>query len=138
MLLVLMTNDHVDDTERYLLFVQGNSIDFEAEVVAQCDALMEAIKHRKQELLASVGHERDLKVRVLKDQVSQCTGLLQRTTGLLHFCIEVLKESDSASFLQVRFKCLKMIGSNNASCNIWPWIQIKMKNFTQVFQISME
>ena len=70
-------------------------------VVAQCDALIEAIKHRKQELLESVQEEKELKIHVLKDQGSHCTSLLQRTTGLLHFCIEVLKESDPASFLQV-------------------------------------
>lgn len=70
-------------------------------MAAQCDALIEAIKKRKQELLVHVAEERDLKISMLKEQASQCTALLQRTTGLLHFSIEVLKESDPASFLQV-------------------------------------
>jgi len=37
----------------------------------------------------------------LQDQQSNCTGKLQQTTGLIQFCIEALKETDSAAFLQV-------------------------------------
>lgn len=92
------------------IFIKGNCLDFEATVAAQCDALIEAIKKRKQELLVHVAEERDLKISMLKEQASQCTALLQRTTGLLHFSIEVLKESDPASFLQV---CMI---SNRLSC----------------------
>lgn len=32
-----------------------------------------------------------------------CTGKLQQTTGLIQFCIEALKETDNAAFLQVTF-----------------------------------
>ncbi|XP_033734829.1 E3 ubiquitin-protein ligase TRIM9-like isoform X1 [Pecten maximus] len=97
--------------------VHGNSVDFEAVVVAQCDALIEAIKYRKQELIESVAQEKDLKTRVLKDQVSHCTSLLQRTTGLLHFCIEVLKESDAASFLQVSSGLLSRVSVADQNFN---------------------
>ena len=81
--------------------VQGNSAEFEKTVVAQCDALIDVIKQRKAELLENVQEEKAVKVRMLKEQVSDCTALLQRTTGLIQFCIEVLKESDSTGFLQV-------------------------------------
>ncbi|KAL8608862.1 hypothetical protein ACOMHN_052180 [Nucella lapillus] len=81
--------------------VSGNCAEFEKTVIAQCDALMEVIRQRKQELLASVLEERDLKITTLKEQVSDCTALLHRTTGLLQYCIEVLKETDHPSFLQV-------------------------------------
>lgn len=37
----------------------------------------------------------------LQEQQSSCTGKLQHTTGLIQFCIEALKETDSAAFLQV-------------------------------------
>ena len=89
---------------------QGNCAEFEKTVVSQCDALIEVIKQRKAELLENVAEEKDMKVRTLKEQVSDCTALLQRTTGLLQFCIEVLKESDAPSFLQVSliyiYKCI--------------------------------
>ena len=69
------------------------------EVIETFD--FETIKQRKQELLDSVRAEKETKICVLKEQVSDCTSLLQRTTGLLQFCIEVLKESNPTSYLQV-------------------------------------
>ncbi|XP_070180579.1 E3 ubiquitin-protein ligase TRIM9-like [Littorina saxatilis] len=81
--------------------VSGNCMEFEKTVVAQCDALMEIIRQRKEELLANVHEEREVKISTLKEQVADCTNLLHRTTGLLQYCIEVLKESDYSSFLQV-------------------------------------
>lgn len=80
---------------------QANCLEFEALVVSQCDSLIDAITQRKHELLEFVSHERELKTKILKDQASSCTSHLQKTTGLLYFCVEVLKESDPTSFLQV-------------------------------------
>ena len=78
-------------------------MEFEALVTSQCDSLIDALKRRKQELLEFVSHEREMKTKILKDQAASCTSHLQRTTGLLYFCVEVLKESDPTSFLQVSF-----------------------------------
>lgn len=36
-----------------------------------------------------------------QEQQINCTGKLQQTTGLIQFCIEALKETDNAAFLQV-------------------------------------
>ncbi|XP_067681713.1 E3 ubiquitin-protein ligase TRIM9-like [Haliotis asinina] len=97
--------------------VNGNSNEFEATVVAQCDALIEAIKKRKVELLESVQVEKDTKVKTLKEQVSHCTSLLQRTTGLLQFCIEVLKESNPSSFLQVSNGLIERVAAADTNFN---------------------
>lgn len=86
-----------------LCLLQENCVEFEEMVVAQCDALIEALENRKQQLLEYIRQDKEVKVRVLKDQVTMCTCKLQHTTGLLQFCIEALKETDSAAFLQVRF-----------------------------------
>jgi hypothetical protein len=40
-------------------------------------------------------------IHLLQEQQVNCTGKLQHTTGLIQFCIEALKETDSAAFLQV-------------------------------------
>jgi tripartite motif-containing protein 9/67 len=58
-------------------------------------------------IVENVHQEKDMKVRVLKEQVTHCTTLLQRTTGLLHFCIEVLKEGDPASYVLLMSKSYK-------------------------------
>ncbi|XP_071162888.1 E3 ubiquitin-protein ligase TRIM9-like isoform X1 [Mytilus edulis] len=97
--------------------VHGNCTEFEARVVAQCDALIESLKKRKLELIENVHQEREMKVRVLKEQVTHCTSLLQKTTGLLHFCIEVLKEGDPASFLQVSNGLLSRVNMANQNFN---------------------
>ncbi|XP_052272282.1 E3 ubiquitin-protein ligase TRIM9-like isoform X3 [Dreissena polymorpha] len=89
--------------------IPPNCVDFEALVVAQCDSLIDAIQQRKQELLDFVSAERDMKVKILKDQAHACTSHLQKTTSLLYFCIEVLKESDPASFLQISSSLLNRV-----------------------------
>ena len=55
--------------------------------------------------MTNIQAERDHKIRVFREQVAHCTGKLQRTTGMLQFSIEVLKESDPAAFLQVGINC---------------------------------
>ena len=76
-------------------------MEFEASVVAQCDSLIEAIKQRKKELIGQINLEKKQKQQIFREQVNHCTQVLQKTTGLLQFSIEVLKENDPAAYLQV-------------------------------------
>lgn len=99
----------------FICFFQENCMDFEALVISQCDSLIDALNRRKQELLDFLSHERERKTKILKDQAAGCTSHLQKTTGLLYFCVEVLKESDPTSFLQVSIS--NVPGSN--SCVIF-------------------
>lgn len=84
-----------------LVPLQENCEEFEAVVTAQCDALIEAIRNRRAQLLECIRQDKEMRVRALKEQVVTCTARLQQTTALLQFCIEALKETDSAAFLQV-------------------------------------
>ncbi|CAD6999420.1 unnamed protein product [Ceratitis capitata] len=81
--------------------VTESCMEFERLVTAQCEALIQAIHDRREYLLEAIRMDKDTKIRILKDQQSNCTGKLQQTTGLIQFCIEALKETDSAAFLQV-------------------------------------
>ncbi|KAG8231007.1 hypothetical protein J437_LFUL010023 [Ladona fulva] len=81
--------------------VNENCSEFELALIAQCDALVAAIEARKRQLMEFLRLEREAKQRVLRDQVSTVTCRLQHTTGLIQFCIEALKETDSAAFLQI-------------------------------------
>ncbi|KAH8333102.1 hypothetical protein KR074_005710 [Drosophila pseudoananassae] len=81
--------------------VTESCMEFERLVHAQCEALIQAIHDRREYLLEAIRMDKDTKIRILKDQQSNCTGKLQQTTGLIQFCIEALKETDSAAFLQV-------------------------------------
>ena len=69
--------------------------------MAQCDSLIAAIQTRKKQLIENIHEEKEHKGRVFKEQIAHCTTRLQKTTGMLQFSIEVLKEVDSAAFLQV-------------------------------------
>lgn len=41
--------------------------------------------------------------QVVRDQISHCTVKLRQTTGLMEYCLEVIKENDPSGFLQVRY-----------------------------------
>ncbi|XP_038634431.1 E3 ubiquitin-protein ligase TRIM9 isoform X1 [Scyliorhinus canicula] len=81
--------------------VQENSVEFEACLVAQCDALIEALNRRKGQLLSRVTKEHEHKLKVVRDQISHCTVKLRQTTGLMEYCLEVIKENDPSGFLQI-------------------------------------
>lgn len=81
--------------------VNENCMEFENIISSQCDALIEAIEMRRCQLLDCIRQDKELRIRALKEQVTTCTTRLQNTTALLQFCIEALKENDSAAFLQV-------------------------------------
>uniref|UniRef100_A0A3Q3WEU0 E3 ubiquitin-protein ligase TRIM9 n=1 Tax=Mola mola TaxID=94237 RepID=A0A3Q3WEU0_MOLML len=81
--------------------IQENGVEFEACLVAQCDALIEALNRRKAQLLARVNKEHEHKLKVVRDQISHCTVKLRQTTGLMEYCLEVIKENDPSGFLQI-------------------------------------
>ncbi|XP_051834057.1 E3 ubiquitin-protein ligase TRIM9 isoform X1 [Antechinus flavipes] len=81
--------------------IQENSVEFEACLVAQCDALIDALNRRKAQLLSRVNKEHEYKLKVVRDQISHCTVKLRQTTGLMEYCLEVIKENDPSGFLQI-------------------------------------
>ncbi|XP_039284984.1 E3 ubiquitin-protein ligase TRIM9, partial [Nilaparvata lugens] len=98
------TTNSTSENQAYRIILydlQENCSEFEEVVSNQCDALIQAIEQRRQQLIEYIRQDKDMKVRVLKDQVSMCTCKLQHTTSLIQFCIEALKETDSAAFLQI-------------------------------------
>lgn len=70
-------------------------------MTSQCEELIEAIRRRHVELLASVREQRARKQQAFTDRLADCTHRLHRTTGLLQFGVEVLKETDPTAFLLV-------------------------------------
>ncbi|XP_067099999.1 E3 ubiquitin-protein ligase TRIM9 isoform X1 [Osmerus mordax] len=81
--------------------IQENGVEFEACLVAQCDALIDALNRRKAQLLSRVNNEHEHKLKVVRDQISHCTVKLRQTTGLMEYCLEVIKENDPSGFLQI-------------------------------------
>ena len=77
-------------------------MEFEASVVAQCDALISFIQQRKLGLIEAITAEMNLKVQKLKEQMKTCEKKFQSVAGLLQYGNECLQETDAASFLLVR------------------------------------
>lgn len=73
----------------------------EQEVENRVATLVSLLQARKSRLIEAARQTREARVRSLRDQVARCATHLQATTALLTFCIEALKETDSAAFLQI-------------------------------------
>jgi len=85
---------------------QTNCSDFESRLNAECDAIVTAVKRRQQQLIANARREKTFKQQSYRDQVSQCTAKVHRTTGLLQYSVEVMKEADQTAFLQVKYRAI--------------------------------
>ncbi|VDK74474.1 unnamed protein product [Dibothriocephalus latus] len=73
----------------------------EEDAAEKFDILLQCIEAKKAELVSAIQEERNMKQSALKDQIHQCISKLTRSTGLIQFCIEMLKESDSLAFILV-------------------------------------
>lgn len=80
---------------------QEECVALEEEVEDRVANLVSLLQARKSRLIEAARQTREARVRSLRDQVARCASHLQATTALLTFCIEALKENDSAAFLQI-------------------------------------
>ncbi|KAM6965484.1 E3 ubiquitin-protein ligase TRIM9 [Aplochiton taeniatus] len=92
--------------------IQENGVEFEACLVAQCDSLIEALSRQKAKLLTKTTKEKDCKLKVVRDQITHCTMKLRQTTGMMEFCLEVIKENDPSGFLQISDALIKRVTSS--------------------------
>ncbi|XP_069463000.1 tripartite motif-containing protein 67 isoform X1 [Ambystoma mexicanum] len=89
--------------------IQENGLEYEACLVAQCDALVDAMNRQKAKLLTKVTKEREHKFKVVWDQINHCTLKLRQSTGLMEYCLEVIKENDPSGFLQISDALIKRV-----------------------------
>ncbi|XP_062428227.1 tripartite motif-containing protein 67 isoform X9 [Rhea pennata] len=89
--------------------IQENGLDYEACLVAQCDALVDALTRQKAKLLTKVTKEREHKLKIVWDQINHCTLKLRQSTGLMEYCLEVIKENDPSGFLQISDALIKRV-----------------------------
>ena len=70
-------------------------------LINEIDEMLRLLELKKKELVEFIDMEKMTKTKSIKDQIGYLSGKVQRTTGLLQFCVETLKEQDPSSFLQV-------------------------------------
>uniref|UniRef100_A0A8C4Y7H3 Tripartite motif containing 67 n=1 Tax=Gopherus evgoodei TaxID=1825980 RepID=A0A8C4Y7H3_9SAUR len=73
-----------------------------------CDALVDALTRQKAKLLTKVTKER-FHLQVVWDQINHCTLKLRQSTGLMEYCLEVIKENDPSGFLQISDALIKRV-----------------------------
>ncbi|KAI6189697.1 hypothetical protein M3Y97_00036800 [Aphelenchoides bicaudatus] len=81
--------------------INVNCDSFKKNLSSQVDALIRSIEERRRKLLEFVDMERDNKRQILRDQITRSSNHLTKTTGLIQFCIEILKETDPVAYLQI-------------------------------------
>ncbi|EFO97840.1 CRE-MADD-2 protein [Caenorhabditis remanei] len=81
--------------------IKNNCNDFKSSVCIQIDQLIEQLQMRKEKLMQHVEEQADNKRRILKSQIVRCTGKLTKTSALIQFCIEALKEPDPTVYMQI-------------------------------------
>lgn len=91
-----------------LLSLQENGLEFEASVVAQCDALVNLIEHRKGELITAIAKEVSSKSQKVKQEMADCDKKLKNMMSLSQYANEALKETDPASFMLVSARELQL------------------------------
>lgn len=73
----------------------------EGQIVAQCDAIIQAVNEKKLQLIDEIRQHRDMKKKLLSNQITDNGLKLQQATGFFQFCFEIVKEPDATAFLQV-------------------------------------
>jgi tripartite motif-containing protein 9/67 len=81
--------------------IHTNCESLKTELEFQFDALFELLSRRKKALIEYIVAERERRKQQLREQIGKCNSHLNKTTGLVQFCIEILKEPDPLAYLQV-------------------------------------
>uniref|UniRef100_A0A8R1DW27 RING-type E3 ubiquitin transferase n=1 Tax=Caenorhabditis japonica TaxID=281687 RepID=A0A8R1DW27_CAEJA len=81
--------------------ITANCDNFKSTVCIQIDQLIEQLQMRKDKLMQHVDEQAEHKKRTLRTQIVRCTGKLTKTSALIQFCIESLKEPDPSVYMQV-------------------------------------
>lgn len=63
--------------------------------------MISLLELKKKELVDFIDIEKQSKLKTSKEQISYLSSKIQKTTGLLQYCVETLKEQDAASFLNI-------------------------------------
>ena len=70
--------------------------------MSEIDEMIRMLEMKKKELVEFIDMEKTSKIKTVREQVTSMSTKIQKTTGLLQFCVETLKEQDPSSFLQVK------------------------------------
>ena len=70
-------------------------------LINEIDEMIRLLDTKKKELVEFIDIEKTSKIKAAKEQISALSSKVHKTTGLLQYCVETLKEQDPGSFLQI-------------------------------------
>ena len=81
--------------------MKQNASELKGLLCNEIDEMIRMLETKKKELVEYIDVEKSSRIKSIKEQCSYLSSKIQRTTGLLQFCVETLKEQDACSFLQI-------------------------------------
>lgn len=81
-------------------------------LVAEIDDMIRNLEAKKKDLVELIDAEKAARVKLVRDQVGGLSSRINKTTGLLQYCVETLKEQDPSSFLLVKKKRTSYVNYN--------------------------
>uniref|UniRef100_A0A913HJN2 E3 ubiquitin-protein ligase TRIM9 n=1 Tax=Strongyloides stercoralis TaxID=6248 RepID=A0A913HJN2_STRER len=82
-------------------YVNQCSDEVKKKIEKQINDVINKLEEKKLNLFQIVEKERKSIRARLKDQITKCSQHLSKTTALIQYCIEILKENDSLSFMEI-------------------------------------
>uniref|UniRef100_A0AC35UI54 B30.2/SPRY domain-containing protein n=1 Tax=Rhabditophanes sp. KR3021 TaxID=114890 RepID=A0AC35UI54_9BILA len=111
-----IATDDISKLKQCHEMVNQSCEELKKKIDIQFNDLMQMLDQKKQSLYQIVEKERKHRRAHLKDQIGKCTSHLSKTTSLIQFCIEILKESDALDFMQISERI-----SNRAANHEFMW-----------------
>uniref|UniRef100_A0A0N5C8S7 E3 ubiquitin-protein ligase TRIM9 n=1 Tax=Strongyloides papillosus TaxID=174720 RepID=A0A0N5C8S7_STREA len=82
-------------------YVNQCSDEVKRKIENQINDIISRLEEKKHNLFQIVEKERKSIRTRLKDQITKCSQHLSKTTALIQYCIEILKENDPLSFMEI-------------------------------------
>lgn len=93
--------EHVTKLKALPEIIEENSNQLKSTLLNEIDEMINLLQAKKNELVDFADSEKNKKIKSSKEQIAFLSTKIQKTTGLLQFCVETLKEQDPSSFLQI-------------------------------------
>ncbi|CAI2352670.1 unnamed protein product [Caenorhabditis sp. 36 PRJEB53466] len=96
-----LAREEIEQLKGMHSIIHNNCNNFKSSLCIQIDQLIEQLQMRKAKLMQHVEEQAETKRRILKSQIVRCTGKWKKTSALIQFCIEALKEPDPSIYMQI-------------------------------------
>ncbi len=94
-------SEHVAKLKNLPEQIEDNAKALKSLLLTEIDEMISLLQNKKKELVEFIDTEKQIKIKSSKEQISFFSTKIQKTTGLLQFCVETLKEQNPNSFLQI-------------------------------------